>query len=325
MKTRKKSRGSYILLRLCIGLLLIFGAKRVSDIVMEHRLRKPLPDKAVPVVWDKIVDRGRLEEHRFTFEPRNGEHIPVVGSIPSGREEEWPAIVFLYGIGMRMQFSDVLAEAMTDAGFALFVMEQYGRGERRSARRSIIGEIAALRRRTVMTIQETRQLAEIIAAHPNIDAGRIYLWGASFGAITGSVAMAYDDRFKAGVLTAGAGDLYQLTKSPRLAREGHPVLMRGIAHILAELLRPFDPMRHVGAISPRPLLFQNALHDEYFPPETVHALHESAGQPKDVQWIDTSHSNPGRDAIEQIVLDGLAWLEKQDLTIRQDGLQRGTD
>ena len=297
-----------------IGLVLLFGGKRLADQIIIRSLRAPLPAIPVTVEPARTTDHGPFVEERFTFATATDEPVPVIASIPAGDDHQrWPAIIFLYGIGMQMDFSDELAEAMTEAGFAFFVMEQYGRGDRRLEQGSIPAEIAGLRRRLVLTIQETRRLVDVLSQRPDIDPDRIYLWGASFGAMTGSAAMAYDKRIRAGVMTAGAGDLYRMaTHSPRLTREGNRVVMRGLGLFLAELLRPFDPVRHVGAIAPRPLLFQNALQDEYFPPETIRAFHDAAGEPKTVNWHDSPHSRPGREVVAAIARDGLEWLTAQD-------------
>ncbi len=280
--------------------------------VVMSNLQADLPEKDLNVQALAGESHESFVEHRFVFEAVPGERVPVAGSVPLPDDRRYPAIIFLYGIGMEMDFPHEIAHAMTEAGFAIFVMEQYGRGERHVDRGAVLAEIATLRKRLSLTILETRRLVDVLQSRPDIDPEHIYLWGASFGAMTGAASMAYDQRIRAGVFTAAAGDLPRIAAgSPRLDDADGIRWQRGIARILAEILRPFDPIRHVGSISPRPVLFQNAKQDEIFPPETVKALHDAAGQPKEIRWFESPHSRPPREIIEMVVEDGLSWLREQ--------------
>jgi len=44
----------------------------------------------------------------------------------------------------------------------------------------------------------------------------------------------------------------------------------------------------------------------------VDALYNQAGQPKQILWYDSPHNHPVKDAVKQMVLDGLAWLKARD-------------
>ena len=71
----------------------------------------------------------------------------------------------------------------------------------------------AFAQRAAKTVNETRRLIDYLSAHPDIDPQRIYLVGASYGAVTGSIVMAKDKRLRAGVLVYGGGDYRKLLDS----------------------------------------------------------------------------------------------------------------
>lgn len=306
-------RALKIILVAALGIILLFAAKRTGDFFVMQTIRAPLPPAPVRVTMQLSENRGSYRFQKFTFEGPAGETVPVTAVIPSESGRRCPAIIFLYGIGMKMKFNEEAAEAMTRAGFALFVPEQYGRGERRDKKRTGLKEFPAVRRRIALTILETRRLVDVLAERSDIDPERIYLWGVSFGAMTGCSAMAYDPRLKAAVLTAAAGDLQRIAAdSPYWQKQRFFSWMRAVAPLGAEILRPFDPVRHIGRIAPRPLLFQNTIHDELLPRSSFEALYNAAGQPKEIRWYDSPHNRPLREAIEKAVLDGLNWLQEQD-------------
>jgi uncharacterized protein len=59
--------------------------------------------------------------------------------------------------------------------------------------------------------------------------------------------------------------------------------------------KSIDPVAHIGAFAPRPLLFVNATRDERIPRKAAEALHGAARDPKEVLWFDAGHSDlPGR-------------------------------
>jgi len=164
-----------------------------------------------------------------------------------------------------------------------------------------------------LTVQEARRLADVVEKRPDIDPQRIYLWGASFGAMTGCASVAYDSRFKAAIFTLSGGDLQKMIADTP-ARKQLPRFswMKVAAPVGASLLRPFDPILHVGKIAPRPLLFQNARNDDLIPRSGVEALYEAAGQPKQILWYDSSHDHQPRATIEKFVRDALNWLQQRD-------------
>jgi len=255
----------------------------------------------------------------FTFSNGTVEQVPVLAIIPEG--SPLPAIILLYGSGMNMKVADKLADSIKQSGFALFVPEQHGRGTRRQRGLKSWQKLWRLRHRVLLSVKEIRQLADAMVNRDEVDPQRIYLWGVSLGAMIGCAVMAYDERFKAGIFTLGGGDLQKIVADTPF-RKSLPRFswLKVAAPILASLLRPFDPILHVGQISPRPLLFQNSHNDELIPRSGMDALHQAAGTTKQILWYDNSHDDPSLSSIDQIVQDGLAWLQQQDCAVANSQL-----
>ena len=309
--TKKKSVQVLAIALLCLAG--IMTAKLAWNQANIHALRKYDARPPLNVVLQSSEQKKGYTLEEFTFEGSPGERVPVMAVIPSNGGQPCPAIIFLYGIGMKIDFVDKIAEAVSQAGFALFVPEQLNRGKRRRKGLGPVEKVITFRQRIMATIHDPRRLIDVIAKRPDIDSRRIYLWGASFGAMAGCAVMAYDPRLKAGVLTLCGGDFQKMARDTAI-RKTLPRFswLKLAAPVVASLLHPFDPILHIARIAPRPLLFQNLLNDEMIPRSSVEGLYNRAGQPKQIIWYDSPHNHPLKDAVKQAVLDGLAWLKALD-------------
>ncbi len=253
---------------------------------------------------DETVDGYRRID--LTFDGLPGEAVPTLLGLPSGTAP-FPCVIFLHGIGQDKTFHDTIAPMFMDAGYAFATFDQYTRGERHLDDASFIQEAVSFRRRAALTVLETRRLVDYLESRDDIDPDRIYLLGASFGAITGSTAAAFEPRIRAVVLTYGGGDLPKLFAS----REAKAALgsMHGIvSSFTSYLMAPADPIHHVAEIAPRPVLLQNGEDDGVIPPIAARALQEAAAQPKEVVWYKGDHIGLDEDQVERVLLDTIEWL-----------------
>jgi len=316
MKITKK-RICFILIG-CLGCLIlcIFTAKAIWDHYAFSGYDAKIP--ANVTLLESKKHAGYIRE-KFTYQSLPGEIVPVLAVIPDERDKPCPAVIFLYGIGMKMKFADKVAEVFAKERFALFVPEHFNRGERRQRGKSNhLKDLFRLRHRAVLTVQESRRLVDVIEKRPDIDPERIYMWGASFGAITGCVAMSQETRFKAGVFTLSGGNFRKILTDTPLMNELRPwqrFLSKTVAAPLAAwFFRPVEPTLYVHKIAPRPLLFQNAQQDDIMPRSSVEAIYNKAGQPKKIVWYDCVHNRIDKDPqiILNIISDGLGWLKEQE-------------
>ncbi|HOW66144.1 MAG TPA: dienelactone hydrolase family protein [Candidatus Paceibacterota bacterium] len=284
---------------------------------------------------------------RFTFDGYRGEKVPALISLPMGpKAKKLPAVVFLHGIGQNKNFLKEIAFPFSQAGFVLASFDQYMQGERKLGKnRSSLARLEAFRERPAKTINEARRLIDYLSSRPDIDSGRIYLVGASYGAVTGSTLMAKDQRVRAGVMVYGGCDFGKLLDSyanhlgvaaflglidgknlnpekpplPQLTRSQERKTGAVIACIIPfarYFLGVADPIHYVGRISPRPVYFQNGKHDVLVPAPAGLALQKAARDPKTITWYDSDHVGIDLEQTKQVLQDGLQWLLEQDNPLR---------
>ena len=267
-------------------------------------------DAALPLSVEvrATEDREGYQRIAFQFDGLAGQLVPSVLALPAEASGPFPCIIFLHGIGQEKEFIDEIIGPFVEAGYAMVTFDQYTRGERKLEEEGMIKEMQGLRRRAALNVIETRRLVDYLLTRPDVDPERIYLLGASFGAITGSTAAAFEERIHAVVLCYGGGNLRALLSSDEAKSEAgrwHWLIREAGAFIMA----PSDPVRHVAEISPRPLLIQNGTHDRLISNEAAKALQEAAGEPKEIVWYDSDHIGLDEDHVWRVLGDSIEWLD----------------
>ncbi len=250
----------------------------------------------------------------FTYEGLEGQVVPAIAALPLEGDGPFPCAVFLHGIGQGKKFLDEIAAPFVEAGFVIVTFDQYTRGERRLKDATKLEELLALRRRGALTVIETRRLLDYLEGRDDIAADRIYMLGASYGAITGSTAAAFDTRFRAVALCYGGANLKRLVDNPEAA-EMLGALATPAKVLLAWLLAPGDPAHHVAEISPRPILFQNGTHDSLIPTPAAQAFYDAAAEPKEIIWYDSDHVGLDEAHTWKVIHEAIAWLKRQDAAV----------
>jgi dienelactone hydrolase len=284
---------------------------------------------------------------KFTFDGYNAEKIPTLMSLPMKRSgRKLPVIVFLHGIGQNKNFLKEITAPFNQAGFAFVCFDQYTQGERKlRGQQPVLDRLAAFAQRPAKTINETRRLIDYLSTHADIDPQRIYLVGASYGAVTGTTVMARDKRLRAGVMVLGGGDFRKLIDSyanhlgvavalglidgKNLNPEKPPLPQltpsqeRKVGFVLGCLtpvVRYFigvaDPIHYVGQISPTPVYFQNGKYDVLVPAPAGKALQDAANEPKKITWYESDHVGINLEHTVRVLEDGLKWLLEQDNPLR---------
>jgi dienelactone hydrolase len=284
---------------------------------------------------------------KFTFDGYKREKIPTLISIPMRRgDRKLPAIIFLHGIGQNKNFLKEITAPFNEAGFVLVSFDQYTQGERRLGKKqSLLARFEVLAQRCAKTINETRRLIDYLSTQPEIDPQRIYLVGASYGAVTGVTVMAKDKRLRAGLIVYGGGDLRKLLDSyanhlgiavalglidgkhlnpekpplPKLtqAQERKVGFVLGcIKPVARYFLGVTDPIRYAAEISPRRVYFQNGKYDVLVPASAGKALQDAAKEPKKITWYESDHVGIDLEQTKLVLEDGLKWLLEQDNPFR---------
>ena len=149
---------------------------------------------------------------------------------------------------------------------------------------------------SVRQVVELRQAMDLLLAEPGVDPDRFAYVGHDFGAMYGTLMGAHDPRPRYYALMAATprfADWYLYY--PRLEVEAREDFKRALA--------PFDPITHIASLSPAPVLFQFATHDEHVPKERADEFYATAAQPKEISWYDAGH-----ELNEDARHDRIAWL-----------------
>jgi len=138
----------------------------------------------------------------------------------------------------------------------------------------------------------------------DVDMSKVVLMGYSFGAPFVPVIMANDARPAVAAMVYGGGDMESLIRH-NVGRYEGPFVADLVGKLSGVVLRPLEPLRHVGKISPRPVLMINGANDEQVPRANAEMLYEGAGQPKKIVWLESKHVNPRNIALTMKILQTL--------------------
>ena len=155
--------------------------------------------------------------------------------------------------------------------------------------REIVPHLPAIRRSAYRVPGLLRSAARFLAAMPEVDARRIGLVGVSFG-VPFAAAAATDTVFCCVALHHGGAGLGELFRS-NLPLDNR--VLRWVASAWAGLyFARLEPARHVGRISPRPLLLINGTRDRLVPPGAALRLARAAREPVRHIWLPHDHPMP---------------------------------
>lgn len=147
-----------------------------------------------------------------------------------------------------------------------------------------------------------------IETRDDLDEERIALVGGSLGALFAPAIAAHDERIRAVGLLLGAGDLGGLVTANLKAPTPLPHLAGWLA---SHLVAPVEPLDHIAAIAPRPVLFVAGEGDERMPRALSEKLIERCGDPKEVRWLDLGHVNVRDERFHTEVLsEVVAWFDR---------------
>jgi fermentation-respiration switch protein FrsA (DUF1100 family) len=171
-----------------------------------------------------------------------------------------------------------------------------------------IRSLPAIRRSARRMPGILRGAAYYLAELPEIDATRVGLVGVSFG-VPFAAAAGSDPIFRAVALHYGGSGLASLFHA-NLAVENQ-MLRRMLAGFAGWWFRDLDPSRHVGGISPTPLLLINALGDTQIPRSSAELLGTLARPPVRQIWLPYGHLDSGaRDVIREVADSTFGYFDR---------------
>ncbi len=257
----------------------------------------------------------RFEKEAFVIDARPNEPVPSVLTFPLDRDGKIPVIIFVHGGGMDKSFIEQVGTPFNEAGFAMASFDQASVGAR-EIQGCPLRQAYGFRQLPWKVVNDTRRLIDYLQTHPEIDPERIYLVGASFGAVTGATVIARDDRIRAACLIVGGANIPVLVNAPALREAvGNRALHWLAKHLFTFVMNPADPIHYAAQTEGVPILMQNADRDTLVTPEAGKELYKALGEPKEIRWYPCDHPGMYEEevpVVEQILDEALAWLLEQD-------------
>lgn len=157
---------------------------------------------------------------------------------------------------------------------------------------------------SVEEVVNIRRAVDLLLSQPGVEADRFALVGHDFGGMYGVLAGSVDQRPTHYVVMAATPrfpDWYLY--SPKLEGEAREEFIRQFS--------PLDPVTHVPALSPAPVLFQFGTDDPHVPRDRAQEFFRAAKPPRELKWYEAGHG-----LSEDATVDRRNWL-KQNLGLRK--------
>ncbi len=160
------------------------------------------------------------------------------------------------------------------------------------------------------SVTDIRQVIDWAQGRPEIDSEKISLLGISLGSFVSTIAIALDDRIKAGVLILGGGNSEKITRHSLILRFTYKnslaeyqrnqesyfqylkeVATNGFENAAAEKSSYLtDPLTFSGYLQNRPILMLSACWDEIIPKSATVDFWAACGKPP-ISWYPATHSS----------------------------------
>jgi uncharacterized protein len=304
--------------RLVISLLLVVvGAVAHADDRASIQ-RVPCPyqtahDAPLDALANVVQTTDEYTQFRVEFNGVKADRVPAFLYAPKEDQTKHPAVLLQYGSGgdKKVDYIVALGKQFVSHGFVVLTIDSPGRGERKSAQTKKVGTTDWLfsnegREIFLQYCGDYSRAVDYLVSRPDVDRDRVCYVGISWGAITGVTYVAHDPRIKVmGSMVGGGNFLASPSPGAESTTNGEkndkPVSI--------------DPVRHVGLISPRPLLLLNVTKDQLVLRPFSEALHSAAGEGAKKVWLETDHYFNGVDRHE--VGESVIQFMQENLRVRQ--------
>jgi dienelactone hydrolase len=269
---------------------------------------------------DRFIEmRGRLSAAEETIVESAGGHRLLAVTLENDRgiavkgylkvpddsaAARHPALLLLGGVRTGRNTIDYIDNTR---GVVLFAFDYpyEGKKERFDPGEFLLA-IPRIRRAVVETVPAAMLCVDYLLNRDDVDAERIVVVGGSVGAVFAPAVVATDERIAAAGLLFGAADIQHLMRTNLNTPDW---VARPVSWLGAVLVSPVEPVKYIGAISPRPVFMLNGTGDPRMPTRCSQLLHETAREPKRIRWIDAGHVNIRSREFHELVSRELAdWL-----------------
>lgn len=161
-----------------------------------------------------------------------------------------------------------------------------------------------------ISVTEVRQVLDWAGSRPEIQQDQVSVIGVSYGSFVSSIAMALDNRIKAGIFIVSGGNSEKITKRSLFLRWQYKLNMaeylrnqeyyrqylkevaeKGFEKAASGKNSYFtDPMTFSVYLKNRPIMMLNAMWDEMIPKSATLDLWQSYGKPP-IHWYPSTHAS----------------------------------
>lgn len=232
--------------------------------------------------------RGNVTVKDIIYASPQGGYVPAYLLVPPG-DGPFAGLIFVHwGQGDRTEF---LEEAATLAEIGILSLCIDAPFLRPAKFKAPIEHKTAARDLGLQIVADVRRGVDVLSAQPNLDSQRIGFVGHSYGATNGGIVAGVEKRIKTYVLMAGyasTSEVYRVSTHPMIAEQRKKAPPAEWERYLS-LIEPLDAVHYIGNTAPASILFQFAHQDEFVSEEQALLYFETASEPKQLRWYDSSH------------------------------------
>jgi dienelactone hydrolase len=243
----------------------------------------------------------------WTNRNRSGRNVKFNAYIcrPAEQEGVVPAFVMLGGIRTGRDAIRLISQRPEIAEMGIFITLDYPwDGPKKFRGLEMVPYIPGIRQALFDGVEAVRLAIDYLESQEGVDSNRIILLGGSVGAFYVVDAGAIDHRPAAIVAIMGGGDLGLLFDHNLRHNEytSSRLISSVTGSFISLLLRPLEPVRLAGEMTPTPYIQISATEDERIPKESALALFDASNEPHKLIWLPTIHILPHMDdLIEQMM------------------------
>jgi len=264
-------------------------------------------------VQEEVVEVGDLTETiRVTLRSSRGLTVQSLLRLPRDRSRPAPVAIIPGGLFTGAETIRLVGDVPGLERVGLFSMDYPFDGPKTNAGWSLLMAAWRIRRSIFRTVAALLLMVEYLTRRNDADTARIVVIGISWGGIFGIIAATLEARIACLVVIYCGGDLGAMVAANVVP--GYESLARLLGRMAAWILAPGEPLRYIGAVAPRPVLFINGMLDERIPRACSDKLFEAAGEPKEQVWLQSQHPGSKRSPLTQQLTEVVSdWLSRRGI------------
>jgi dienelactone hydrolase len=256
-------------------------------------------DREFPLDIQEVSNRKAdgLAVIEITYASPKGGRVPATLIVPKG-PGPFAGIVMQYGLELEfcMRYASY--------GAVVISVDPPSFRPQDTGPRGILTFTEQDRAEQIQLIIDLRRAIDLLMARPDVDPERIAYLGVSYGGAMGGLLAGIDHRLRACVLiVADGGFVTHQTNSQLLTMPENE--FHDDYGTWMDAMWPIEPIHYVSHASPAPLLFQNAVRDQFVDVQDAIHYQDVASEPKKVIWYESEHW-PLPDAVFK---DNAKWLQ----------------